>query len=66
MNKRFWLGNDSIAMPFQDSKDSLLGYINSGEIQAKYKLVGFDGPFYIIRELRDSAAIVIRFLLFKT
>ena len=55
MNKRFWLGNDSIAMPFQDSKDSLLGYINSGEIQAKYKLVGFDGPFYIIRELRDSA-----------
>ena len=54
MNKRFWLGDDSIAMPFQPSSDSLLGYINSGEIQAKYKLMGYDGPFYIIRELRDS------------
>ena len=54
MNKRFWLGDDSIAMQFQPSSDSLLGYINSGEIQAKYKLMGYDGPFYIIRELRDS------------
>jgi hypothetical protein len=54
INKRYPLGYDSIAMPFQNSTDSLLGYVNSGEIQAKYKLHGYEGPFYVIRELRDS------------
>ena len=54
VDKRYLLGYDSIAMPFQLSPDSLLGHINSGEIQAKYKLFGYEGPFYVIRELRDS------------
>jgi len=54
VNKRYLLGYDSIAMPFQLSPDSLLGHINSGEIHAKYKLFGYEGPFYVIRELRDS------------
>jgi len=54
IDKRYFLGNDSISMPFKHSKDSLLGFVNSGEILAKYKLFGYDGPFYVIRELRDS------------
>ena len=54
INKRYLIGYDSIAMPFQNSTDSLLGFVNSGEIQAKYKLYGYEGPFYVIRELRDS------------
>ncbi|WP_347852343.1 hypothetical protein [Planktomarina sp.] len=54
IDKRYFLGHDIISIPFQHSADSLLGYIHSGEIKAKYKLYGYDGPFYIIRELRDS------------
>jgi len=54
IDKRYFLGKDSISMPFKHSKDSLLGFVNSGEILAKYKLFGYDGPFYVIRELRDS------------
>ena len=52
------MGNDSISMPFKHSKDSLLGFVNSGEILAKYKLFGYDGPFYVIRELRDSLGYI--------
>ncbi|MDC1529975.1 hypothetical protein N8450_01255 [Schleiferiaceae bacterium] len=58
IDKRYFLGNDSISMPFKHSKDSLLGFVNSGEILAKYKLFGYDGPFYVIRELRDSLGYI--------
>ena len=58
IDKRYLLGYDSIAMPFKHSTDSLLGHINSGEVLAKYKLFGYGGPFYIIRELRDSLGYV--------
>ena len=58
INKRYFLGSDSISMPFKQSTDSLLGFVNSGEILAKYKLFGYDGPFYVIRELRDSLGYV--------
>jgi hypothetical protein len=58
IDKRYFLGKDSISMPFKHSKDSLLGFVNSGEILAKYKLFGYDGPFYVIRELRDSLGYI--------
>ena len=58
IDKRYFLGNDSISMPFKHSKDSLLGFVNSGEILAKYKLFGYNGPFYVIRELRDSLGYI--------
>jgi hypothetical protein len=58
IDKRYFLGNDSISMPFKHSKDSLLGFVNSGEILAKYKLFGYDGPFYVIRELRDPLGYI--------
>ena len=54
IDKRYFLGSDSIALPFSPSSDSLLAFVNSGEILAKYKLLGYEGPFYVIRELTDS------------
>ena len=54
IDKRYFLGSDSIALPFSSSPDSLLAFVSSGEIQAKYKLLGYEGPFYVIRDLTDS------------
>lgn len=57
-NQRHFMGNASISLPFEKSSDSLLAFISTGEIQANYQFLGYDGPFSIVWQLTDSLNFV--------
>ena len=54
-DQRYFLGSREISYPLKDFGDPFNLFVCSGSLNAQYNLNGFDGPFYVIREVTDSS-----------
>jgi hypothetical protein len=53
-NKRYLIGSQNASLPFTSSSNLSSLFVENGSINESFQLLGFDGPFYLIRESIDS------------
>ena len=55
VDERVFIGSSALPVPIKPRGGPYDVYVCSGKIDAQYVLGGIDGPFYLVREITDSA-----------